>query len=555
MTRRPALVAAAIAVGLIVSPLVAVAPASGETAPGPPTEVALVVAITVPASDSGLISADDLTTYTSPFGLLTRELDQVADRPVTLGIDPRIIASIRILGTTAPQSAVAWLERLDAATNETFALSWGDSDLTMGLEAGSPVVLAPESLDFAIDPALFSAAVEQPTSTPTPSPTPSADNTDDDTPPPLPTTESLLDWDYTLPSVGWPDADTVTAATFDTLAQSFDEVLLASSNLTGTIGAGSTAVVGEHPALVIDSPLSSLFSATVNALPGTDFDSALAAFGIAATTAATGTAESAIITLDRDVAVSDSNLGPTIDALAVNPAVQLVGLEAVADNPGTAASILDLPQDPAAVAVVADLLRLDALDAEFGQIIADPSLVSSERRLTLLSTLSNQWDADPVGWATATDQIRTSSVDFRASVKITKSSSITLLSDRGALPVTVSNDLDQPITVYITVRPLTPLLRVEDNLVELTVEPNSQRKAQIPVQSISNGVVELEISLHGAASQQIGYTTYVRTTVQAGWETPFTVVVAILVLLVFAGGIIRTVLRRRKLREEPEIGA
>ena len=555
VTRRPALAAAAVAFGIVVSPLVALAPAVAQTPPGQPTEVAIVVAITVPESETGLIDAAELENYTSEFGLLTRELDHVIDRPVTLAIDPRIIASIRILGSSAPESAVAWLDRLDAATNETFALGWADSDLTLGLEAGSGSVLSPESLDFAIDPALFGAAVPEADPSATPTAAPTQDPTDD-SPPPLATTESLLAWDYTLPSVAWPEAGTVSTGTLATLTSTFDSTLLASANLTGLSGLNSTATVNGAGTLVIDSPLSTLFSTTVASAPGANFDTAVASLGIAMTSAATAPgASSAIITLDRDVALSSTNVAATLDAIALNPAVQLVGLSAVADNAAGTATLVDMPQDPTAVAAVAGLLEQEELDREFSQIAETPSLITSERRLSLLATLSNQWDSNPAGWVTAIDDYRAASTDLRSSVAIIKSSSITLLSDRGSLPVTVSNDLDQPVTVYITVRPLTPLLRVENSRVELTVEPNSQRKAQIPVQSISNGVVELEISLHGAAAQQIGYTTYVRTTVQAGWETPFTVVVAIVVFLVFAVGIVRTVLRRRRLRTEREIGA
>ena len=80
-------------------------------------------------------------------------------------------------------------------------------------------------------------------------------------------------------------------------------------------------------------------------------------------------------------------------------------------------------------------------------------------------------------------------------MQIVRSSAITLWADRGSLPVVVENNLSQAVTVYIRVRPSLPLLRVEDDFVELTIEPNSQRKAQIPVQSISNGDVDLQISL------------------------------------------------------------
>jgi hypothetical protein len=48
---------------------------------------------------------------------------------------------------------------------------------------------------------------------------------------------------------------------------------------------------------------------------------------------------------------------------------------------------------------------------------------------------------------------------------------------------------------------------------------------------------------------QVGDTTYVRTSVQAGWETPVTIGFAIAVVLIFAFGIFRTIVRRRRASE------
>ena len=173
------------------------------------TRLAIVAPITAPTQSIGLIGADVLAAYTAPGGLLERQLDQAIGRRVTLAIDPMILASIRILGSSAPLSAVQWLDRLDEATNETFALSYADSDIAATSQAGSAEPLAPTS--FAIDPGLF-AAPEQPTPTPTPTPSDSATPTPSPSTvpiPPLPTPESLVDWDYTLSGVAWPGEDTV----------------------------------------------------------------------------------------------------------------------------------------------------------------------------------------------------------------------------------------------------------------------------------------------------------------------------------------------------------
>src|SRR5690606_13036260 len=100
---------------------------------------------------------------------LTRTLDAVEGRTVAIGIDPMIIASIRILGNTAPDSAISWLERLKNVNNETFALSYADSDLAALSQAGSTTVLAPTS--FEVDPSRYpvvTADADEQESTPSP---------------------------------------------------------------------------------------------------------------------------------------------------------------------------------------------------------------------------------------------------------------------------------------------------------------------------------------------------------------------------------------------------
>src|SRR5690554_3723712 len=114
------------------------------------TRLALVVPLIVPPESSGLIPPESLESYTSPSGILTRTLDAVEGHTVAIGVDPMVIASIRILGNTAPASAISWLDRLRNVDNETFALSYADSDLAALSQAGSTTVLAPSS--FEVDP-------------------------------------------------------------------------------------------------------------------------------------------------------------------------------------------------------------------------------------------------------------------------------------------------------------------------------------------------------------------------------------------------------------------
>ena len=82
-----------------------------------------------------------LENWTGPTGLLTRQLDALAGRRVAIGIDPRIIASIRVLGSSAPPSATAWLQRLSEMPNEMFPLAYADADLAVQAQLDLPELL------------------------------------------------------------------------------------------------------------------------------------------------------------------------------------------------------------------------------------------------------------------------------------------------------------------------------------------------------------------------------------------------------------------------------
>src|SRR5690606_8396680 len=77
----------------------------------------------------------------------------LSGRDVTMAIDPMILASIRSLGTSAPESATSWLTRLAEGRNESFALEWSDANPVLSLQAGREVLSAPV---VPVDPTLFS---------------------------------------------------------------------------------------------------------------------------------------------------------------------------------------------------------------------------------------------------------------------------------------------------------------------------------------------------------------------------------------------------------------
>jgi Family of unknown function (DUF6049) len=545
MTEVPLRILSTLAMTLAFLGVALTSPETAARASGGVADVAIIVPITVPERSTGLISAASLANLTSPFGLLNRELDQVIGHQVVLAIDPAILASIRVLGKSAPESAIAWLERLDAATNESFALSYADADLTLQLQAGSSGVLTPESFDFAINPTqIDDETLAREGSTPAPDATATPDQPD--------FTPRMLAFDYTTDGLAWPSANSVTTSDLDSIASAgYTETLVSSDNVRLADRSHAVASANNHALIVSDEGLSELFNNAVSSRTNAEWTPSKNALlaGIESVLARSdGGTASIVLTLDRTLSASDGDVGATVDAIAAMPQVQMSGLRAIAALAPVSTDLVGKRYAERDIKLVAELLSTEKRDVSYATIAKDPSQISSERRLDLLALLSNSWHTNPEGWELACGSYRGASELLRSSVQIVKGGAITFLADRASLPVTVSNALDQSVTVYVDVRPMSPLLKVENNRVELTIEPHSQRKGLVPVQSLSNGSVRLEISLFSETGAEVGEATVFKSTVQAGWETPVTVSVGVLVVLVFVFGIFRNVRKRLRRR-------
>ena len=57
-----------------------------------------------------------------------------------------------MLGTAAPDTATAWLDRLELLPNSRFALQFGDADIAAQLDTGLSTPLGPTSLTAYMNP-------------------------------------------------------------------------------------------------------------------------------------------------------------------------------------------------------------------------------------------------------------------------------------------------------------------------------------------------------------------------------------------------------------------
>lgn len=502
---------------------------SGTTPPIAATT--FVAAITTPGETDAFLSADDVARYTAEAGPLTRTLDAVAGRPVLLAIDPRIIASIRLLGAQAPASATVFLERLRAAPNESFLLPWADADPLATIAAAATPLPLPEGAG------LVTTAADG-NSTPAPSPSPSPEQSVE--------LAELAAWPTTFDDVAWADRGGLTADALPVLAEQGTRVLITpGSSLV------QSAPLQERDGmrlLRVDDALASAARAASLAVSQLRFDRSMAQ--VSALLAASAAVESGVpvvIALSRDrLAGTDRLINTIAQTVALPWSSGTRASEALSRTPVDAV-VVELSIDAGRLDAVRAALAAETEDRVFATIAVAPEAITDIRRLDLLAALSLGWGDRASG---ALQGFLVDSAALRSSVQVVESSGILLLADRASLPVTVQNDLAVAVRVFVRVEPDTAQLRVVDPRVETLVEPRSQTRALVPVESLTNGQVDITVTVRDAEDQIVGSPTRVALNLQAGWETAGTIAVAIALLLLLTIGITRDIRKRRRQQGE-----
>uniref|UniRef100_A0A942SY59 Murein biosynthesis integral membrane protein MurJ n=1 Tax=Neobacillus citreus TaxID=2833578 RepID=A0A942SY59_9BACI len=530
-----------------------------------PVGVSVAMPITMPKGSATVLGAAALASATAVDGTLTQQLDAAEDHNVAVAVDPRIIASIRLLGESAPSSATAWLERLEQLRNETFALSWADADVTGLRQAGADGVLAPISLDQqvnaedfpgAVTPAPTASATASATATAGPSATATADadtNADAEPQETLPTTASLLDFPYSMTSVSWPVEGTVNSGDLPALEASGTKTTIVSSGNTSagadTTVAASERIGGDH-VLVSDESMSALLRRAATAGDQQTWSTAVAELtATLATAARSGTATSPVLlTLGRDWPTDSERLSQALDALESTPWVSPSDLSRAASaTPGS----LNLTSRSTGEGRIDQLQRLVAGEqsiTDFSTALDTPQDLTAPARLALLAAASNAWRGDDAGLTTAVDELTTRWTATVARVEVVHSSSLTLLGDRSSLPVSIRNSSKYPVTVRLSVQPSSSALRVVENDIEVKIQAESSTRTTVPVQSVANGNVTLTMSLASPTGVAISDPATVSLNVQAQWETVITAIAAVGLVAVFGFGIFRSIRKRIRRR-------
>jgi hypothetical protein len=527
-----------------------------------PSTVGVVFPIISPSTANGLLSADDLTTYTAPNGVLTRDLDGLERHStVAIGIDPMIIASIRALGNAAPSTATDWLDRLSTLPNDTFSLGFGDADLTGQLQSGVTKPLVPTSLAYALDPKNFtpsptpvgepSTQSAAPTASPTPSPTPTAGAG-----PVLPTLDELTSWNFTMQGVAWPGDGTVRAADLGPLvAAGYTTTLVSGANTNAkTLGGTTSAVLPFDGGKlgVADAGLSDAIRQAASAPSDTAWNAAMAKVNaqLELTSKEGGRAKNLLLSFDRSWPSSGTQLKRTLDSLLTGPWSTPTTLPLTLAAPATdGLALVDAPEPAERTASIKALVDDEAQIDQFATILDKPETMTGRTRAELLTLLAVSWQNPRDDWTTAVAKNRESTVKTLNAVKIVPTENVNLVSAQGSIPFTVINGLpNEAANVVLRASPSNSRLEIDQDVTK-RILPDSRAALLVPVKAkLGNGQVVLSLSLYSPSGVPIGTPTTVTVEVHADWEGIGALVFGILLVLLFGFGIVRNILRRRDQR-------
>ncbi|AMB59860.1 DUF6049 family protein [Microterricola viridarii] len=542
----------------------------------PRSPLAIVMPMTTPADSVGLISSEKLATYTGPGGLLTRSLESALAHNVAVALDPMILASIRVLGTSAPQSAVDWLNRLAIAPNEVFALPYADADVAAQAQLGVNPFLEPLSFDTVIDERNFTTETPSPTVAPSETPAPgeaeapstAAPGAESETAPPadsvmgagVPSMKDLLAWPYTLSGVAWPAPDTVNAAILPTMkANGYDTVIVAGSNLQNTesVQPSASSRAADTALLVADTELNGALNDALQAGRESDWQAAMArATAAVAVAAGESPARPLLAVLPREFASNAGFVNATLTALEQMPVASVAPLSAVMAAPASDVTLSEAAESPERLAAISALLDRETALTGFSTAVTDPRTITEPERTNLLALLGVNWLADTTAWhaAVSDDLLRTR--EILDSVSVVQSPSVLVVGGSAQFPVTVQNTFTQPVTLRVNLLPSNGRLVVDESA-EVTINAGSSSTVLVPVNAhVGNGPVNVTVTLSTATGVQLGSSVTIPVNVQADWEGLGAALLGGAILLFFGFGIFRNIRRRRRERaagEQPAV--
>lgn len=477
-----------------------------------PTRLALAAPIDSGVAGSGLLDAEQLDEATAFRGHARTALDAAMEADATLGIDPAFGASAAALGEEAPEGALDWLERADVAG--TYPLLYGNADPLAQVRAGA----------FPIEPTGIPGAEDELL--------PGSVGSIGSRLPVIDATEAILRQDD-----------------IDALAQEGTVVLSTASLDESLEGATPSARVnvGGVDAIAADAELQALIHDAAAADAETAADLRAELVGLLATITRERPSDARTLAAVLPPATQGDTAALLAD-LAEARFVETQGMDAVLDLEQRQVE-LAAAEDPdrnAGADLVLAALDQEAQVARIASIVDEPDALLAELRLALLAALPDAGrevtEADHqaiAGLGNAMDEVRTA-------VQLVGGSEIHAVGESVGLPITITNELDVPATVVLSVRPTNALVNVADPSMEVTVAAASQQRVQVPIDVVGTGSLLMVVQLHTPDGISLGQSQTLRISAQPTIEVAVAWTLGVAIVLLLGFGIFRSIQKRRR---------
>lgn len=177
--------------------------------------------------------------------------------------------------------------------------------------------------------------------------------------------------------------------------------------------------------------------------------------------------------------------------------------------------------------------RLDRL----GSVMDDDAALDGPR-LMALSGASVRWRG-MTGVPAERARETGNAVDaLMGAIHVEPASGYNLISDSAGVPITLSNDLDTPITVRTALSSDRPLVRIDEEP-EVTIPARGQADINVPVEAIANGTVQLTVVVTTADGRPLTEPVEVPLTVNPAWENWTTLLLVIAMGVLVVVGVLR----------------
>lgn len=159
-------------------------------------------------------------------------------------------------------------------------------------------------------------------------------------------------------------------------------------------------------------------------------------------------------------------------------------------------------------------------------------------RLELLSAVSSQLLDQPESASDRADDADARTTTMLDSLHVVPASGYNLISDAAGVPITVTNELDSPVTVRIAVESDRPLVQVTDQPV-VTVPARGRVETTVPVEAIANGTVTLTTRLTTEDGTSLTDAVEVPLNVNPAWENWTTMLLVVAMGTLVVVGVLR----------------